>query len=68
VIGEEYYPELWEFEWNNQKATINCLCGEIVEILSDGPETCRCGRMYWLHTTVQVDWNYPSDQNLLDEV
>ncbi len=55
-IGEEYYSHLWQFEWNQQKAVVVCVCGDTVELLSDSPETCTCGRVYWLESHVRVDW------------
>jgi len=67
-MGEEYYNDMWEFEWNNQKVNVRCLCGEMIEVLSDGAETCpKCGRIYWLETVVKVDWamNADSEDNLL---
>jgi len=53
-IGVEHSN--WQFEWNQQKVNAKCICGEIVQVFSDGPTTCSCGRIYWTETKLKVDW------------
>ena len=65
-MGEEYFQEAWSFEWNNQKAILNCVCGEQLELFSDEPTVCEhCGRMYWIESIVKVDWSFRKDEPLL---
>ena len=62
-IGEQY--DTFHFEWNNQKAVVTCVCGETVDLLSDAPEICSCGRMFWLESQVKIDWAQRGDPDLL---
>lgn len=61
--------EPFEFEWNNQKALVQCDCGHMLEVFSDQPEVCKCGRTYWLTTEVRVEESFnPLENELLREL
>jgi len=59
-IGDIY--EDFEVVWNNQKVILTCECGQELELYADAPETCACGRVYWIETTVHTS-AVPQDED-----
>ena len=56
-VGEPYFEDMYSIEYSEQKAKLQCLCGITHEIHCEESVPCECGRIYWLHTSVKVDWN-----------
>lgn len=57
--AEEYFDTHWEFDWNDQKIRLTCLCGEMHDIFNDISVECHCGRVFRIESIVQVEWAQP---------
>jgi len=46
-----------QFEYNEQKVTLICICTEEVELFDHSQATClKCGRVYTMETKIKVSW------------
>lgn len=64
----EVYIETPDFDYNDQHTFISCICGETVELFANLNVVCNsCGRMYWIESTVRVDWSLPFNADIFSE-